>query len=98
LIVKNIDELFSLPFVFAVPADRERWACGGPLGFNQVGLLVIWPCLATYDQMVEMVSANETLQFRNSDAEQGFLNYYFQNLRILLPPAYNFLPHKFWNT
>jgi len=98
IVLQNIDPLFSLPAPFAVPPDNERYACGGPMGFNQAGLLVITPCVETYQQMIAIIETNTTLQFRNSDAEQGFLNYYFQNTRILLPSTYNVLPHKSWNT
>jgi len=98
IVLQNVDSLFSLNTPFAVPPDNERSACGGPMGFNQAGLLVLVPCVETYKQMIELVEANSTLQFRNSDAEQGFLNYYFQYTRMLLPATYNVLPHRSWHT
>jgi len=95
----NVDHLFDLPakYAAAVDTDRQCERCG-PMGFNQAGLLVIEPCAATFQEMLTLLENNETLQFQFADAEQGFLNYYFQYNRLLLPPDYNFLPHQFWNT
>jgi len=98
-VLKNVDHLFDLPFSFAVAADTDRQCHNcGPLGFNQAGLLVFQPCAQVFDHMVSMLNKNETLQFRWADAEQGFLNFYFKNNRVLLPPAYNFLAHTLWDT
>jgi len=97
--VQNVDHLFDLETDFAIPADADRFVSScSPMGFNQAGLFVMVPCKAVFEHMYSMVKDNETLQFRNSDAEQGFLNFYYQFNRYLLPPSYNFLAYRFWNT
>jgi len=96
---ENIDHLFDLPHKFAVAADADRLgSCGGPMGFNQGGLLVIEPCEAIFDDMMSYVLSDSKYRFEYADAEQGFLNFYFYYNRILLPPEYNFLPHRHWNS
>jgi len=97
-LLQNIDHLFDLPNTFAIPADTDRHACGGPMGFNQAGLFVLQPCESIYHDMMSLVTSDPKYQFQYSDAEQGFLNFYFQFNRILLPPDYNFLAHNKWNT
>jgi len=97
--VQNVDHLFDIGVDFAITADADRFVSScSPFGFNQAGLFVLSPCRAVFDHMYSMVKHNETLQFRNSDAEQGFLNYYYQYNRVLLPTSYNFLAYRFWNT
>jgi len=98
-VLQNVDELFDIHVPFAIPADTERqcYRCG-PMGFNQAGVFVTEPCLATFADMMRLITTDSSMRFENSDSEQGFLNYYFQYQRYLLPPDYNFLCHQFWDT
>jgi len=98
-VAQNIDELFTLPadvpLAVAVDTDRHCNNCG-PMGMNQAGLLVLTPCAATYDAMLSLARSDVRYQFQSTDAEQGFLNHYWKFNRMLLPPAYNFLPHQLY--
>jgi len=99
-VLQNIDHLFDLPTSFAITVDSDRnymKKCT-PMGMNQAGLFVMEPCQDVFNDMIMKLDKNETIQFQNSDAEQGFLNYYFQYVRYLLPLEYNFLADRLWNT
>lgn len=97
--LRNVDHLFDYKEDFIVAADADRFVSScSPFGFNQAGLFVMSPCKEVFDHMFSMIKHNKSLQFRHSDAEQGFLNFYYQYNRLLLSPSYNFLAYKFWDT
>jgi len=99
-VLENIDHLFDIPTPFAIPVDTDRQHLSkcSPMGMNQAGLFVMTPCKSIFENMIFQIENNQSLQFQNSDAEQGFFNYYFQFVRFLLPLDYNFLAHRHWNS
>ncbi|KAI0919069.1 hypothetical protein AcV5_002082 [Taiwanofungus camphoratus] len=83
LVLRNFDELFTLPFNFAAVPDvfLDRFA----LVFN-AGVLYLRPSTEVYNDMLSKIA---TASYPMGDAEQSFLNYYYGAEAVRLPYAYN---------
>ncbi|KAF4574524.1 hypothetical protein EYR36_005868 [Pleurotus pulmonarius] len=87
LVLRNIDELFDIPFNFAAVPDV--FAPDDPRGFSlsfNAGVLALRPSSKILADMTKKI---ETANFPLEQAEQSFLNAYFASKRALLPYIYN---------
>ncbi|KAF8522452.1 glycosyltransferase family 8 protein [Hysterangium stoloniferum] len=85
LVLKNFDELFTLPFNLAAVPDVFMYGNAFPIGFN-AGVLVIRPSTEIFNDMMAKLSI---AKYRTAFAEQAFLNLYFGASVARLPYAYN---------
>jgi len=85
LVVKNFDELFDLPFVFAAAPDVYLDGRGFTVGFN-AGIMAIKPSSEVF---VDMLSKVEDAKFNRAWAEQSYLNLYYGSQAVKLPYVYN---------
>ncbi|KAI0090700.1 nucleotide-diphospho-sugar transferase [Irpex rosettiformis] len=85
LVLRNFDELFELPYVFAAAPDVWEDRRGMTLEFN-AGVLFLRTSMKTYQRMLDVLP---TTRFPLFYAEQAFLNQYFSGRTLTLPPVYN---------
>lgn len=85
LVLRNFDELFSLPYPFAAVPDIFLGRRGYTIDFN-AGVLFIRPDTSLFHTMVDRIPA---ARFPPAAAEQAFLNQYFATDAVRLPYAYN---------
>ena len=85
LVVKNFDELFDLPFVFAAAPDVYLDGRGFTVGFN-AGVMAIKPSSEVFEDMLSKV---EHAKFNRAWAEQSYLNLYYGSQAVKLPYVYN---------
>ncbi|CCM03928.1 uncharacterized protein FIBRA_06080 [Fibroporia radiculosa] len=85
LVLRNFDELFSLPYNFGAVPDVYIDKMGFSLGFN-AGVLFLRPSRAVF---LDMLAKIETASFNAHEAEQAFLNHYYGAEALRLPYAYN---------
>lgn len=94
LVLKDVSHLFKLPIHFATVLDQDKnYANYAALGRQQGGVVLLRPCKAVAQHMMQLVSSNSTLQFSHSHAEQSFLDWYFRYDRWNLPIKYNAISH-----
>ncbi|KAM5538116.1 hypothetical protein V8D89_008313 [Ganoderma adspersum] len=84
LVLRNFDELFTLPYPFAATGDVYT-NHGFVLGFN-AGVLFLRPSMAVFREMLRKIPEAE---FWRHEAEQAFLNTFFARDVVRLPYAYN---------
>ena len=85
LVLKNFDELFELPFVFAAVPDVGLDKNGFTVGFN-AGVLAVKPNSKVFEDMLLKV---EDAKFNRVEAEQSYLNSYYGSQVVRLPHVYN---------
>ncbi|KIP05293.1 glycosyltransferase family 8 protein [Phlebiopsis gigantea 11061_1 CR5-6] len=85
LVLRNFDELFTLPYTFAAAPDVYLDARGFTTGFN-AGVMLLKPDSRLYRQLRASVPA---ARFPREMAEQAFLNQFFATDVLRLPYAYN---------
>lgn len=85
LVVKNFDELFELPFVFAAVPDVWLDGRGFSVGFN-AGVMAFKPNSEVFKDMLSKV---EDAKFDREEAEQSYLNLYYGSQVVRLPHIYN---------
>ncbi|EKM50577.1 glycosyltransferase family 8 protein [Phanerochaete carnosa HHB-10118-sp] len=85
LVLRNFDELFSLPYNFAAAPDVWLGQRGFTLDFN-AGVVFLRPDSELFDSML---AALEVARYPPGWAEQAFLNQYFATDVLRLPLAYN---------
>lgn len=85
LVLRNLDELFSLPYTFAAAPDVWAHEPGFTLAFN-AGILFLQPDSAPF---ASLVSALGVARYPHAFAEQAFLNQVFATDVLRLPLAYN---------
>jgi len=85
LVLRNFDELFSLPYNFAAVPDVYVDEPGFSLGFN-AGVLFLRPSAEVFTDMLEKIG---TASYNAHEAEQSFLNHYYGADALRLPYAYN---------
>ncbi|CCM03929.1 uncharacterized protein FIBRA_06081 [Fibroporia radiculosa] len=85
LVLRNFDELFSLPYSFAAVPDVYVGSHGFTLDMN-TGVIFARPDMGIFDDMLlKMQSAT----YDGIQADQAFLNVYFAADALRLPYAYN---------
>ncbi|KAF7792735.1 hypothetical protein EIP86_003833 [Pleurotus ostreatoroseus] len=85
LVLRNFDEIFSLPYPFAAVPDVFLDSRGFVVDFN-AGFLFLKPDSRIYAAMIE---ALPTARFPPEYAEQAFLNQFFAANAVRLPYVYN---------
>ena len=85
LVLRNFDELFSLPYQLGAVPDVFLDRRGFVVDFN-AGVLLLRPDTTIYDAMI---AALPTARFPPEYAEQAFLNQFFATSAIRLPYVYN---------
>lgn len=85
LVVRNFDELFSLPYSFAAAPDVWEDRRGMTLEFN-AGVLYLKPNSSVFQHMLDVLPIT---RFPAQYAEQAFLNQYFAASTFTLPIVYN---------
>ncbi|KAG6878140.1 hypothetical protein C0993_011558 [Termitomyces sp. T159_Od127] len=85
LVLRNIDELFALPWAFAAAPDVFADARGFTIQFN-AGVLAYAPDARV---LARMKAALDTARYPPAQAEQAFLNAFFAARAARLPYAYN---------
>ena len=85
LVMKNFDELFSLPYPFAAVPDVFLGRRGFTINFN-AGMLFLRPDSNLFH---EMVNTLPDARYPPALAEQAFLNQYFASDALRLPYVYN---------
>ena len=85
LVLRNFDELFSLPYRFGAVPDVYVGTHGFALEFN-TGVIWARPDTAVFRDMLEKM---RTLSYDGLQADQAFLNQYYAASAVRLPYAYN---------
>ncbi|KAJ3532227.1 hypothetical protein NM688_g7455 [Phlebia brevispora] len=85
LVLRNFDEVFTLPYKFAAVPDVFLDSRGFVPEFN-AGFLYLKPSTDVYNAMIE---ALPTARFPPEYAEQAFLNQFFSLSVVRLPYVYN---------
>ena len=85
LVLKNFDELFDLPFVFAAAPDVFLNRRGFTVSFN-AGVMAVKPNSEVFK---DMLSKLEDAKFSRKGAEQSYLNLYYASQLVRLPHVYN---------
>lgn len=85
LVVKNFDELFELPFVFAAAPDAYLDGRGFTISFN-AGVMAFKPNSEVFKDMLSKV---EDAKFNREAAEQSYLNLYYGSQVVRLPHIFN---------
>lgn len=85
LVLRNFDELFSLPYNFAAVPDVYVDGQGWSLSFN-AGVLYLRPSRDVFEDMLAKIA---TASYNMHEAEQSFLNHYYGAEAVRLPYAYN---------
>ncbi|PSC73361.1 glycosyltransferase family 8 [Micractinium conductrix] len=90
VVAGDLSPLFSLPTEFAASWDQSTMFGRGPRlqGLNS-GLLLVRPCAAMLEHMLQLLRAHAKLRFTYAAAEQEFLNWYFRFTGMMLPVEYN---------
>jgi len=85
LVVRNFDELFSLPYNFGAAPDVYVGTHGFAIEFN-TGVIFARPSTVVFR---DMLAKMETASYDAILADQAFLNQYFAADAVRLPYAYN---------
>jgi hypothetical protein len=90
-IVGDISPLFTLPTPFAAAPDQSRWLNRFKTRLEKFngGVLLLRPCPAVEQHMLQILEAYPKLRFTFGTAEQDFLTWYFRYVSMTLPLEYN---------
>jgi len=90
-IVGDISPLFTLPTSFAAAPDQSRWLNRFKTRLEKFngGVLLLRPCPAVEQHMLQILEAYPKLRFTFGTAEQDFLTWYFRYVSMTLPLEYN---------
>lgn len=82
--------LGDLSHIFNLPTDFAWSYLNSPLlNWNKGGFIMLRPCQAVFEHMLEIVSGDESLRYTETLAEQSFFVWYFGYTGLRLPMIYN---------
>jgi hypothetical protein len=93
VVVQGIEHLFELPTQFAYGAAQQELEVNGTKDVvtvtdKGIGIMLLHPCAAVYDHMLQLLNDHPSLRFHDRRGEQRFIEWYFKSDSLTLPTLY----------